>query len=73
MTKEEARKVAVKFLTHIYADEEKPELMAPLINADANEDWGTIYLMLEEVKQFVDKLQKGMKGEGKYAQSSSNS
>lgn len=63
MTKEEARKVAVKFLIHIYSDDEKPELMAPLINADANEDWGTIYIMLEEVKQFVDKLQKGMKGE----------
>lgn len=63
MTKEEARKVAVKFLTKIINDPEHPELLAPIINAEAIEDWGAIYLMLEKTKEFIDKIQKGMKGE----------
>lgn len=63
MSKEEEQKIAVKFFTQIYAGSEKPSLLASIIYAEAKEDWGAIYLMLEEVKQFVDKLQKGMKGE----------
>lgn len=72
MTKEEARKVSVKLLMHIYDNDEHPELLAHIINADADRDLEAIYLMLEEVKQFVDKLQKCMKEDGKHAQSSSN-
>ena len=62
MTKEEARKASIKFLIHLYADPENPELLAPIINAEDNEDWGAIYIMLDKVKEFIDKLQKGMKG-----------
>ena len=63
MTKEEARKISVRFLSQIYSDPEHPELLAPIINADADRDLEAIYLMLDKVKEFIDKLQKEMKGE----------
>lgn len=64
MDEEEARKIAVKFFTQIYAGLQKYSLLVPIIYGKAKEDWGTMYLVLGKVKELIDKLQKDMKEEG---------
>lgn len=63
MTKEDARRVAVKLLIHIFDDPSCPDLSSQVRREESEGAWGAIYLRLEGVKELIEEIQKGMKGE----------
>lgn len=65
MTKDEALKIAVRLLSKLMSsDNGEAESIAALASihmADADKDYDKIFFMLEEMKEFIIKLQNGLK------------
>lgn len=65
MTKDEAFKIAVKMLSKLMAtdngNEESIEALAFIHTAEAEKDYGKIYVSLDELRKFIVKLQLDLK------------
>lgn len=60
MTKDEALKAAVKMLSKLM--ESDINCPAYILTAEADKDYGKVYVALEDLKHFISKLQNALKG-----------
>ena len=65
MDKDEALKTAAKLLSKLMesdnADIERTNCQAYILTAEADKDYGKVYVALEELKHFINKLQIALK------------